>query len=183
QENFTESRIEFPSPEDTIRAYARNQGWTEELIGLLTSASMTSYASSIHSEGQLTIEAHLTAGLSNARAAGDTAEYRVIGAPLPNGGTINTILVVHHPVELSGALELLMICAGAKARSLAEAGIRSRLSGVAATGTGTDSTVVLSRPLRVGESAIQYAGMHTLVGELAAKSVMDAMKQSLNRSD
>jgi len=183
RENFAGSGAEWPSPEETINAYGEKRGWSEESIGMLTSASMNSYAASVHCEGLLTVEAHLTAGLSNARAAGDTAEYRIIGDQRPAGGTINTILVVHHPMELSAALELLMICAGAKARSLAEAGIRSRVSDASATGTGTDSTVVLYRlPIGV-ESAIRYAGMHTLVGELAAKSIMDAMKQSLKISD
>jgi adenosylcobinamide amidohydrolase len=61
-----------------------------------------------------------------------------------------------------------------------EMGIRSRVSDAAATGTGTDSTIILYPESSPGDQSIEYAGMHTITGELVARTVMNALKGSLS---
>ncbi len=179
-ENYSGDKTDFKSPENSIRDYAMNQGWMESAIGFLTSASMDSYAASRLSFDKLRVETHLISGLSNARAAGDEAEYRELLSEVKSGGTINTIVICNTPLTLQAAMEALMIAAGAKARVLQEMGVKSRVSDAIATGTGTDSSVIIYPDSKNQAEEIKYAGMHTITGELIARSVMNALKKSLS---
>jgi adenosylcobinamide amidohydrolase len=70
---------------------------------------------------------------------------------------------------------LLMLLTEAKCAIFQEAGITSPVSGGIATGTGTDATVIVSgfgRPER-------WVGKHTLLGERAARLMMDALRASI----
>ena len=151
-----------------------NQGWMESAIGFLTSASMDSYATSRLRFDKLRVETHLTSGLSNARAAGDEAEYREILSEVKSGGTINTIIICNTPLTLQAAMEALMISAGAKARVLHEMGVKSRVSDAIATGTGTDSSVIIYPGGKKRAEEIKYTGMHTIPGELIGQTVISA---------
>jgi len=178
-ENFSGDKTDFNSPEASIRDYAMNQGWMESSIGFLTSASMDSYSTSRMSFENLSIETHLTSGLSNARVAGDKAEYREISSEVKSGGTINTIIICNTSLTLQAAIEALMISAGAKARVLQEMGVKSRVSDTIATGTGTDSSVIIYPDSKIRSEEIKYAGMHTITGELVGQTVITALKNSL----
>ena len=180
EENFNGKSNGFAPPEQSIREYAEKQGWNEPAVGFLTSASMDSHAASELGHESLRIRTHLTSGLSNARAAGDRAEYRELFSEVKAGGTINTIIICNTPLTLPAAIEALMVSAGAKARVMQEMDIRSRVSDAVATGTGTDSTIILYPAPSSGNQAVEYAGMHTITGELVARTVMNALKKSLS---
>jgi len=179
-ENYAGENTIFEPPEKTIRSYAENNGWKEPSVGFLTSASMNSYASSRLNFKTLTMETHLTAGLSNARSAGDRAEYREIHSKVKSGGTINTIILCNTSLTRQSAIEILMISAAAKARVLQEMGVQSRVSQDLATGTGTDSTMILYPVSDSRNEKIEFAGMHTITGELAGRTVITALKKSLD---
>ncbi len=178
-EDFSGEKTNLKSPETSIRDYAMSRGWKEPSIGFLTSASMDSYAASQLSFEKLKIETHLTSGLSNARSAGDKAEYRKVLSEVKSGGTINTIIICNTPLSLQAAVEALMVSAGAKARVLQEMGIKSRASDAIATGTGTDSSVIIYPESKNRAEEIKYTGMHTITGELIGQTVISALKKSL----
>ena len=170
----------FPSPAETLSGYARRQNWNEPTIGFMTAASMESYAATSLTREGLRIETHLTSGLANARSAGDPADFPDIAAEKLPAGTINTVIIVNHPLSVPAAIEALMLAAAARARVLMEEGVRSRISEKPATGTGTDSTVILCPQPGAGDGGlISFAGMHTVTGELVGLTVMEALRKSL----
>ena len=177
EENLKGEKREFSHPRESLKAYAAAQGLSEDTIGMMTSASMNSYRSAVQERGKLLVEAHCTSGLSNARAAGDRAEYSYPFLYKPPTGTINTILIVHWPMTGQAAIEGLLIATEAKSLLLFEQGVRSKTSRRMATGTGTDSLVLLSP--RDRREPVEYAGKHTITGELIAKAVMESLKASL----
>ncbi len=59
-------------------------------------------------------------------------------------------------------------------------GETGRVSDLPATGTGTDSTAVFSSDQ--GES-VQFCGKHTILGEMIARLVKDALRSSLLSQD
>jgi len=179
-ENFSGRKNGYDSPEKSIRDYAERQGWKDPAVGFLTSASMDSYAFSRLTHESLSIETHLTSGLSNARAPGDRAEYRDVFSGMKTGGTINTIIISNSPLTLTAALEALMLSAGARARVLHEMGVKSRISDAGATGTGTDSTMIFYPEPSPRGPSIEFAGMHTITGELLAGTVIEALRKSLS---
>ena len=78
-------------PDLTLAQYCRNRGWSGTTVGMMTAASMDSFRMVQATEQGVEIFVLVTAGLSNARRAGDYAEYRKIGNPQYNAGTINII--------------------------------------------------------------------------------------------
>jgi adenosylcobinamide amidohydrolase len=70
-------------------------------------------------------------------------------------------------------LEALAIATEAKAAAVLEAGVASRRSGLAATGTGTD-VVVIAAPKH--GAVARYAGKHTDVGAAIGGAVEEAVR-------
>ena len=60
-------------------------------------------------------------------------------------------------------------------RALYEAGIRSSVSHLAATGTGTDCIAVVS----LGGERERYCGKHTELGELIGRAAYTAVRKGL----
>jgi adenosylcobinamide amidohydrolase len=56
--------------------------------------------------------------------------------------------------------------------------IKSVITGSQATGTGTDSIVIVSG---TGKRKFQYAGGHTIYGQLLGEAVYTAVKSSLSK--
>jgi adenosylcobinamide amidohydrolase len=76
-----------------------------------------------------------------------------------------------------GALvEALAIAAEARTLAILEASLPSRVSGLPATGTGTDCIVVSAA--HEGEPAA-YAGKHTVVGHLVGLAVTEAVRRGV----
>jgi adenosylcobinamide amidohydrolase len=73
-------------------------------------------------------------------------------------------------------LEASALVTEAKALVMIEEGVRSRRSGLAATGTGTDCVVVAAP--RSGATS-KYAGKHTAVGAAIGASVDDALRRGV----
>lgn len=183
-QNFTGERdtASFDPPDQTLRMAAERAGLPRPAIGMMTSASMDSYQQATEQHAALVCQAHVTAGLSNARAAGDAAEYVDPLIVRPHNGTINTILVLSHPLTPAAAIEGLLIATEAKALCLFDRRIMSKVSNRQATGTGTDSTVFLW-PADDRTTPISYCGKHTVPGELIARSTYSALDASLSWYD
>lgn len=165
-------------PELTLNRYRSQQGWLGLTIGMMTAASMNSVRIKQRQIEGYTVMALVTTGLSNARRAGDPAEWRTL---MPNSyehDTINIILLSSLGFKPAAMVEGIMIVTEAKAVALQNAGIKSPVSNAIATGTGTDAIIMASPRDEV--FCIDYCGKHTLMGETIAQLVIDAITDSID---
>lgn len=174
-ENFLGRNPGHPSPGQTLRAYCRARNWAEPCAGFMTAASMNSLRTAREEEGGLAMLCVVTAGLSNARRAGDRADCRGLPQAEPDPGTINIIAATNAWLSPAAMVDAVMTITEAKAAMLLERGVRSPVSGRAATGTGTDALAVISG----NGPALEYCGKHVLAGELLARAVISALGDSL----
>jgi iron complex transport system ATP-binding protein len=86
------------------------------------------------------LECFATVGVSNALAVGDPATYD------EKPGTINVIVAVDRSLSDAALVEAVAIVTEAKTRALFDARVKSTVSEVLATGTGTDC-VALACPV------------------------------------
>ena len=168
---------EFEPAEQTLRRYGARLGGVGlnekgVLVGMMTAASMASYRLARREEQGVEICVLATAGLSNARRAGDPAEYRQMTSEPEEAGTINLIVTTSACLTQAAMVESLMMITEAKAAALQDAGIVSPVSGLIATGTGTDSVAVING---FGPE-VRYCGKHVLFGELLAQAVIEAVQ-------
>lgn len=170
-----ESRVWDP-PEKTIGDFAEGMNWKGPIAGMLTSALMESFRFSIKEEGWGGVYCVLTAGLSNARAAGDPGDFHpeIKGEKLPTG-TINLLVGTNASLSDAALAEAIMIATEAKASVLSRYGVTSRLTGSVATGTGTDSILIASGQ---GPDAA-FCGKHTKIGQLIGETVIEALSSSV----
>ncbi len=195
RQNFLGLETDFVEPAESIRLSALEYGLPAPCIGMMTAASMNSYCDALIQEQEVRVFCCLTAGFSNALAAGDKASF------LPEflaekhsckqseikPGTINIIAGTNIPLAPQAACEALMICSEAKTALIHERGIKSTVSEMYATGTGTDSILVFSAPAAAfggpegfGSEGEKYCGKHTKLGELFARAVRQALGGSID---
>jgi adenosylcobinamide amidohydrolase len=141
-------------------------------VGLMTSAALDGYVDVTRAAGGLGVRCITTVGLDNALRAGDPAG----GAP-PQAGTINILCCASLPVSDEARVEMLSLVAEARTMAVLEGGVRSRQSGGAATGTGTDC-IVVGAPC--GLPALAYAGKHTELGHLVGAAVAEAVTRGVH---
>ena len=72
----------------------------------------------------------------------------------------------------------LIVATQAKTVALRNLGVKSPVSGFAATGTGTDAIAIA---VGMGPVSIRYSGKHVLLGEMIATAVIAAIKYSLKK--
>lgn len=162
--------------ETTLARYGHSQGVTGKLVGMMTAASMDSYRLARREADGVEIQILVTAGLSNARRAGDTAEYRHILSEPEEIGTINIILLTNASLTQAAMVEAIMMVTEAKAAALQNAKVISPVSGEIATGTGTDSVVLING----FGSEVKFCGKHVLFGELLAEAVIEAVSGAIS---
>ncbi|KAG7363012.1 CobD/Cbib domain containing protein [Nitzschia inconspicua] len=210
-----------PSPQNLLAALmSREQVSRSEIksednedpftVGLMTAASMntlrvSSYSATLPADNDefltVVVDAIVTAGISNARAAGANADVfqfedgsndkivsqrgESISSPSPQPpGTINTIILTNACLDEDTALvEAYSVAVEAKCRVMAELGINcGKNPNQIATGTGTDSAVLICSSGRNGHAPLiqlSYSGKHTLLGELIGQAVYQATLQAV----
>ena len=175
-ENSMGGKGPFDPPEVTLGEYCNAMGWRGRAVGMMTSASMDSFRVERRVEEGVQVTAVLTAGLSNARRAGDPAEARTIDEGVAITGTINTVLLTNARMAEAAMTEAIITATEAKTAVLAELSVKSRSTGRPATGTGTDAIAVVSGS---GPAEIRYCGKHVIFGEMIASAVIEALASSL----
>ena len=175
-------------PEEDLAAVAAELGIRERFVGLMT-AAYTEYARcAVESQGEVTVAAVVSIGLSNTSSAGVTPPIGAgpadgangpadggvgpaDGAAAPGPGTINVILLVDAALTSAAMVNAVITATEAKTMTLAEWDVRTP-DGDPASGTSTDTVVVACTGR--GEE-LRYAGPATVVGWLAARAVRAAM--------
>lgn len=162
------------APEKTIAGYCSAAGWRGTVVGMMTAASMDSVRVAVQQTPTVQLAVIVSAGLSNARRAGDAADPPSLQSP--PAGTINTIVLTNRCLTDAAMVEAVVIATEAKAAALQDLNIFSPLSHQTATGTGTDAIAVVSG---IDSYPLPFAGKHTLFGERLARAVIEALTASL----
>ncbi|OAG27755.1 adenosylcobinamide amidohydrolase [Thermodesulfatator autotrophicus] len=125
-----------------------------------------------------------TAGVeTNAGRAGDPSqvfEWNGRFFPLTDHGTINIMLFVNQEIAPCGLVRAVTMATEAKTAVLQELNVPSRYSEGLATGTGTDQIAIAS--LKNGNT-LRGTGKHVKLGELIARAVKKAVRESLARQN
>jgi adenosylcobinamide amidohydrolase len=161
-------------PEDDLRVAARKAGIAVPFVGLMTAAYVERAGVALQGSSGLRVACVATAGATNATQAGREEPGKLL--PIP--GTINIVVLVDGSLMPAAAVNLVITATEAKTMALLDRDVRTP-TGLAASGTSTDSVVVAHTGH--GE-ALRYAGPATLVGHLAAKCVREAVGASLDRT-
>lgn len=164
---------ELRPPVDPRRFLRRRleEGGIGKAVGLLTSRSLDSYVDVQRTYGAWSARCIATVGLGNALRVGDP--------PGPAGriGTVNLLCSFSGALSENALVEALAVAAEARTATILQACVPSRVSGLLATGTGTDCIVVSA----AGEgAAMEYAGKHTVVGHLIGASVTEAVRRGVD---
>ncbi len=176
-ENFKGGKRIVKNPENTLADYCRQLQLGGTTVGMMTAASLDSFRLASRSSQGVEITVMVTAGLSNARCAGDRAEWRKIQTDANPTGTINVIILTNATMSPAAMVEAVMLATEAKTVALRRLGIKSPVSGAVATGTGTDAIAVANG---FGPETIRYCGKHVLYGEMLASAAIEAITESLS---
>ncbi len=149
------------------------------LVG--TAADMDNLAVVTKQFGPFTVTALVTAGAkSNALRAG-VDEGTNIEPSDPPTGTINIIVLTNARLTDGALARAVVTITEAKTAALEDLKVPSSYTkGVQATGTGTDSVIVVT-----GSSGpkVTYSGGHSRIGELIAKAVHQAVLEALKKQN
>lgn len=162
------------TPETILRNYCDKMGWSDPIVGMLTSADIARYTMGQGQFDQLEIQCVVTVGLGNALRIGDPVNPSLQNKP----GTINTIVWSNQPVHRTAHWEAMSMISEARTAAVLDAGIMSKISGKSATGTGTDCQVFLSPISRGG---LVYSGKHTRLGAVLGETVYDTIRKGIDR--
>ena len=162
-------------PKTVISDFLDKKDLHGETVGLLTSAPMEYAQAVLVGEEGINVLAIVTAGVSNALNAAERSPVRFCGEPGVLSGTINVVVITNACLFDECMVSSVMTITEAKAASLYDLKVKSIVTGNQATGTGTDAVVVVSGRGK----ALQYAGGHTLYGQLLGQSVSTGIKLSL----
>jgi iron complex transport system ATP-binding protein len=156
-------------PRLDLRAVAGRFGIEEPFVGLMTAVYLEQAQTvTLHHEG-LQVAALVTAGFSNATAAGLTPPASV------GPGTINTILLIDANLTPAAMVNAVITATEAKSHTLLAHGLRTS-EGHPVTGTSTDAVVVAC----TGRGpTLPYAGPATAVGWLIGRCLRRALSASL----
>ncbi len=182
-ENFKGAEKDFPPPRQTLSEVIRSINLPEPASGMMTAASMNSFRYSFRTREDISVFCFLTAGLSNALAAGDAGEFlpgqMYSGSGNSRTGTINMAVGTDCPLSDAALTEALLITTEAKSSVLFELGVKSINSERIATGTGTDSAFIFCRQPEASGPFEEFCGKHTVLGEMFAAVVREALFDSV----
>ena len=174
--NFRGEKTDFEAPDLTLKRIVDSEKWNGKCVGMMTAALMQSFRRVKLEEQGVWIEVLITSGVSNARRAGDKADYLFMNEECAKIGTINILMLTNANLSDASLVECVMMIAEAKAACLQDLNVFSPVSNAIATGTGTDSTAVACG----NGPDVQYCGKHVLFGELLAKATHQALFESLS---
>lgn len=146
-----------------------------DAIALLTSRDVGTYVDVHATHGEASCRCIATVGLGNALRAGDPPG---LSDPAPKVGTINVLCHSSVPLTDEAMLEALALASEARAVAMREVDVPSRISGLPASGTGTDC-IAIAAPA-AGEPQ-RYAGKHTVTGHLIGHTVHAAVRDGAAR--
>ena len=187
-----------PSPQSLLANFAKKeQIHHNTTVGMITAASMETFAHSSRSAMGISIDVIVTAGLSNSRCSGADADFFMISEDYSTDdadeqqqqskqkmkpGTINTIIIVNAPLTQGAQVEAYAVAIEAKCNACVDHNVTCAKNATKyAMGTGTDCTVLISHKAipNCGQKVIKYAGKHTLFAEMIGQAVYEATSKAI----
>jgi adenosylcobinamide amidohydrolase len=132
-----------------------------KIVGMATAVEMKNLVRVSMASGNARVTCFATVGYGNALSVADPASVAIEEAA-PTLHTINMVMTVQPGLSDEAMVEAVQIVTEGRVRALYEKGIKSRQSGLPATGTGTDCVAIVS----LGDGVERYCGKHTKLGEL-----------------
>lgn len=147
-----------------------------------TAANMNYVALASVRDLDVEVTAAVTAGVEgNATTAGEPATWRETAEGMQKvplyAGTINTILLVSHPLSMGALTRAVVTMTEGKSAALQRLAVPSKLHIDLATGTGTDQ-FCLAAPV-AGPFTLTSASQHMKLGELIGQVARDATIEAL----
>lgn len=142
----------------------------DDFVGMVTYASINDFSLVKKKEGALGVSVVATAGCTHAESSGEEIEVEEIS------GTINIIVLIDGNPTASCLASSIITATEAKTAALRDLDLRSRYSGLEATGTVTDALVVAKTGQ--GENIV-YGGPATKLGKLIASCTRSAVKEAI----
>jgi adenosylcobinamide amidohydrolase len=164
-------------PRSWLAAAVENLALDGKAVAMATAVLMKIHAQVSFASPNTQVTCLATVGCGNALAAGDPTSATITEPAQLH--TINLIVVVQPALSDAAMVEAIQIATEGRARALFEAEVRSSVSNLPASGTGTDCIAIAS--VGTGPGA-QYCGKHTELGELIGRAAYAAVQQGLMRS-
>jgi len=133
-------------------------------VAFLTSRDVARYRTAQARAGAATATVVATVGLSNAERVGHRRQ-----PAHPAYGTVNIAAALAPGLSQAGLIEALSVAVQARTAAILDTDIR--VGDRRATGTGTDCLAIAAP-----EGAVDYAGLHTEIGEALGRAVYDAVR-------
>ncbi len=164
-------------PDTLINNFLKRKNLNTRTVGLLTAAPLE-YAQFVFTQEQgIKVLSIVTAGVSNALNIAQRSFTDFTGECIARPGTINIITVTNAYLLNDCMVSAVITNTEAKSSALFDLEVKSVITGKQATGTGTDSVVIVSGD----QMHIKYAGGHTLFGQLMGEAVYTGVKNALNK--
>jgi adenosylcobinamide amidohydrolase len=164
-------------PDTLIKNFLKSKNIAVPAAGLLTAAPMENAQFIYAEEKGIKVLSIVTAGVSNALNISERSQTGFTGEIEKEIGTINIINITNADLQNDCMVSSVITTTEAKSAALFDLRVKSTLTGRQATGTGTDSVVIVS-----GDGMrIKYAGGHTLFGQLLAYTVSTGVKDALGK--
>lgn len=152
-----------------LQDFARSNGADASFVGLMTAVRLHEARTCTHQASDLTVAAVVTAGVSNATAAGLSQPTAL------TPGTINLILLIDGHLTPAAMVNAVITATEAKTHVLLEQDAHTP-NDQPATGTSTDAVVVACTERG---APLPYAGPATRVGWLIGRCVRQVLKETL----
>ncbi|HVK99058.1 MAG TPA: adenosylcobinamide amidohydrolase [Dongiaceae bacterium] len=165
------------SPAASLQRYAQDLAITTPLAGMMTAAWMDSLRFQLMQNSHTALACIVTSGIENARRSGDPCDADFSHQHLTQAGTINIALVSTAAFSPAACIEALLVATEAKTAACHDLKLKSPVSGLMATGTGTDSMCLLSANTQA--NVLEYCGKHTQMGEWIGRATYAAVYESV----
>lgn len=167
----------WEDPARSLRRIAASLKLTQPFVGLMTAVSLRNLVIVREESDGLWVEGLLTVGVTNAVRAGEAPRRATARAITRRHGTINIILVTNARLSDAAMVTAVQVAAESKASALFAHHVRSAVSRRVASGTGTDTTVIV----RGSGPARRYGGTHTAIGAMIGRVVARGVARGLAR--
>jgi adenosylcobinamide amidohydrolase len=161
------------NPEEMLQKKAEELKLPSPLVGMLTAVDLRNVSTSTGVVSGKNLLVVATAGTSNATRPGEAQSTQGIG-------TINLVVVYEGDMTESCMVNVVLTVTEAKSATLRRLDIRTRKTGILATGTSTDTVAICclgdGKPLR-------YAGSATEIGNTLGRTVESSIQESLRKQE
>ena len=184
--DYWEAELKAPTYAEHNTILSRELGLDpEKTAGMITAARMENASIKTVVYNDIAVTAVVTASLeTNGGRAGDPASWDELACSEANEditefGTVNIMLFINVDLTDGALTRALITCTEAKVAALQELLVPSRYSRGLATGSGTDSAIIVCN----SDSDIKLtdAGNHVKLGECIGRAVKSAVKEALLR--